>query len=462
MQLPLTRFLDKTGHYCRICHEQIGELEFDAFGGYDADDAPVVTHEGAAIDDFLEDEAIERSRTGSAVSRDTALDCNQYDTNDQKQYACIVLRYLSEQGQLRLNSGQMTDAINTFYAIIKTNELTAQTKATFDLNNRFLTENVNNQYLRRFGNPPPNTDRWKQVVGLSRATSRASYQFDRYLLVLISAVVTLELSQPETQLTPNAPLINRILQQQVDDRRMVTNLRGIQIGHTPLIPKPEIDKSLNDFVNGKAVTPFFGSDKGMTILEYIQTKGQQYYQMVINYPDFKVQYSAATQRVNDSIARQTNTPVVDPESQLVEVPSLQDDDYRYTTLPQYDHLMTRLDQRLKYLGQLRVIRVHKLTNRVFNLVRGQAELIQGLARYPTNQECPTDLRQLYVDYILGVSQGQAPVELIRAQRAPLSPQDPLAKVAAQLSTPVLITRLALSIIVPRVTDLSRIGSTAPN
>ena len=410
LELPLVKYQDpKTGGtYCKICHESIGEIEFDAFGGYDADDNPIITHEGNVKDTHDMDLAVEMAEQLSDVPASTVLDCAQLE-NPFKKYACVVLKYLKNNHQLRISEDQISNAINLFYVATKISDVSININV--DTTNEFIRQKVYNQYYEYYASKGTKKIVAQSIKNLANVSLTISHDFDLYILTLISAIITLELSQPKVYLTPNTRLIQKITNQQLSNnyentqglsvklqsKTIFDNMSKIYISNSALL-NPSISKP----VLSDAKFPYIATYTDIKVSEYINKKFIEYYNILIEHPDIKVQYHEAHQLIKklDLVEPGEEIPE-DPEELLEEVEPVED--FEFTNLRTYNELIANITNRLYYLDQLRLIRAQKLSNIAFNLVNGEIDIMKKLAAYPVDPKCPTDIRQFYINYLMDLS-----------------------------------------------------------
>ena len=417
--LPLDKYEDpKTNNkFCIICHEQIGEIDFDTFGGYDADDNPIITHEGSVMDTHLQDLALEMVGQPTENSAVNALDCAQFTTNPFKKYACYVLKFIRDNHQIKITDEQLIDSINLFYTITKMTDL--KTNINVDPLNKFIQQKTFNQFLDYYTATKSKLNA-KQIRQLASIALVISRDFDLYILTLISAIIKLELSHPEIYLSAPTKLIDIISEQQLSDqyvntkgqtiklntRTMFSNMGKITIDNIPLLNNTELNKA----VKGDLKLPFIGTLENVRITEYAQRKFIEYYNDLIEQPDIKIQYLGAKELVTklDLIKKEEKT-IVDPETLLDIADPVES--FNFDNFEEYNQLINQINQRLRYLNQLRMIRTQKLSNAIFNMINNNPQIIKKLASYPVNPECPTDIRQFYVDYLMSYDTEITPEDL---------------------------------------------------
>ncbi len=421
LELPLIKYQD-SNLFCKICHEQIGELDFDTFGGYDADDNPVNTHEGNILDNY-NNEFIE-----TAVTQD--INCDNYSDNYNKQYACVVLQYLRKNNQLHLSVEQTIDCINLFNVIVGIGDL--KTNINVDLSVFYLESFINDKYEPYYKKQKNKT----QLTPKERATIKTlaqvsivlSRELDYYILTLLSVIIILELSNPTKYLDQqqiddqliDSQLVKMILQKQlsykttssttttkVDNTHQIFN----NLSHIIIKNQPLLNQLSQQIANSNMELAVIGDLSKITPSDYVTQKMEEYYQTLMNYSDIKIQYQDAREMIKQLNQTTTIRNISDLEVILNQIKTEPITNFKFQTLSDYENLQLDISGRLKYLDQLRLVRVYQLSNNVFNLVISQNDLIQKLSMLPTNPDCPTDLRQLYIDYLMKMPQTLASPEL---------------------------------------------------
>ena len=401
LEKSLDMYLDINSQSCKICHEQIGEIDFDTFGGYDEDQNQIVTHEGNVIDSHNEDLKREKEGLQSPFELATDVDCGQFKDDEFKKYACVVLKYVRNRGQIKMNNDQLIDAINMFYGATKINDL--DTNINLDDSNKFFLQKAVDKYEEQFiktqkGNRQRKGASDKTLFERAAKLSiRISLHLDRYILAMVSAIITLELSEPEKYPSSHGSkekLINVVVEQQKLNKTFIENIKSIEMDNKKLTPD-DIVTALSK--NPKL--PYIGSFENVTPTEYVGGKFQEYYKILRDYPDIKEQYSDVEEIVK-SLDTEEPSNVVGHEDLLDEVPSV--DNFEYNNVEEYDKLLSNIDKRLKYLDKYRLIQMQKLSNIASNLIKRNTDIMKDLSSYSVNQECPTDIRQFYIDYLIGI------------------------------------------------------------
>lgn len=400
---PLTKYEDsKNPGYCIICSEQIGEIDFDIFGGYDADDNPIVTHEGNVLDTHIADLAAEMA--GQLVDTvPVGLNCAQFASNEFKKYACIVLKFMRETGQMKLNNDQLIDAVNLFYNVTKMTDL--HTNINLDSSNKFIQQKMFTQYTDYYkGKKAPSVPVIKNLANASLSLSRA---FDLYILTLVSAVIRLELSEPEKYLSnPEQKYIFRLSEQQTSNeyvndfgktiktklKTFANNMSQIVIDDIELV-----NSELIKIVGADAKLPYIGNLESVKISEYISKKFTEFYDTLIKNGEIAIKYEQAKKLIAEKTLLKPSE-VKDPETLLIPISPITSFEYKDESA--YINVLKHTNERLRYLDQLRVIKLNKLTTFIYGLIDNNVNVMSKIKSYPVNQECPIDVRQLYANYLL--------------------------------------------------------------
>ena len=446
LNLPLTKYedLNSGGKFCKICHEEIGDADFDPSGGYDEDGNLVIAQEGNIIDSYIYDNSKEIEKQGEVSGK---IPCStEYGMNSLKKYACVVIQYIRDNNQLSMNNDQMADVIDLFNTISEITDL--DSNIDIDPNNEFIQHKVYNQYTttERYNkklniitkSKKSEQAKKKDINDLNMATNAVAHQsiefsriFDRYVLTLISAVIQLELSQPEIYL--KAHMIDGLLVQQTLNPYKNIHGTSVTLANITFInpDRPQkkdntdnivtinnltfidnLSKIIVDINEGKLLNKnsllsiersfdFIGNEVNMTPLDYIKKKLIEYYEFLINYPDIKNRYLSKEVQNKLTIKKPASVEPAkpaDPETLLIPVESV--NEFSFSNPVEYKQLITNIEKRLKYLDQLRIIRINKFTGYVSNLIDTETKLAEKIATQLNNVECPISLRQFYIDYFM--------------------------------------------------------------
>lgn len=402
LEHSLTKFEDtKNPGYCIICAEQIGEIDFDVFGGYDADDNPIVTHEGNVLDTHLADLALEMANQLADVAP-VGFDCDkQFADNENKRYACTVLKYLRDTKQLGMNNDQIVNAVDLFNSVIKLPDL--HTNININPANKYLQLKVIEQYNNYYQGKPkkPNPVIIKTLSVSSIAISRT---FDNYALSLVSGIINLELSQPSKYLSDTATkLINQVTAQQMTEQKGKSRLYGLNMNQINFDGQSLINSDLLKIITSDPKLPYIGNLSDVRPSEYFNRKMNEFYNFLIENGDLANRYSKAMELVKDNEIK-ASAESVDPESLLTVVPGITS--FEYVNDTGYKQLIKHITERLNYLSQLSSIKSQKLSKYVYNLIDQSSNIMTKIKGYPINQDCPVDVRQLYANYLMNSTESK--------------------------------------------------------
>lgn len=409
----LDQFFDpsaKGGQFCRICHEQIGDLPFDEFGGFDTNDTPVILREGSVAEDAKEDDKEEQK----GDLPDEALKGPQltsYKEHPHKAYAFLIIQYLRQTEQIKISDQDMVNAINLYNMVTKVRDLNSQ--VNLNSTNIFVKERVRLQYEQYYKEKKQIADQ-KTIDTLSKLSLILSQMMDQYILVIISVVMTLELGDYATYLTmPDESKSKRLIDQMIEQQTSIKfNDNTLQITNNG---KALMTLPVSQLVKGDRQLPYLGQMKDAKPSVYMATKMLEYYEILIDYPDLKVQYDQAYHLLEQTEQRKEVAVdnQVDPELLLTVAPEVKfsrDELINVNSDHTYDQYSNQITQRLTYLTSLRVIRVSHLSEYVFHLINQDTDLINNIAKYVPEKNCPTDLRYLYVTYLMELKEEDVATE----------------------------------------------------
>jgi hypothetical protein len=404
---------DKDIKYCKYCHEHIRESDFDGSAGYDADGNRIISNDGGNMIDANKEEA-----KGDVIVNDKSsktVNCNALDSI--KKTACIILEYLRLHGQLQLSNDQLSDAIEFYSQNRKINQLTINIDR--DSTHLFTKQAIYDRYLSAI--PEKDLKKYKNDQGqflkefvetletISSNSIDLSSKLDTYVLVIVSAIIQRELSQPAIYL--NTSTFERIVHEQKE--KFLNNIfknpksdQVITINGAPFIYSidqetktiSQVDyKSYFTSNKGKGkVFPFLGDLEKITPLDYIEKKFREYYEIMINLHANKLLYLEASK-----IAEVASDKIKIESVELVEpilVPAI-------TEISNAS--MLEIKQRLKYLNQQRNYLSSKLVRKINELVNSNPILLAQSAndsdnkdRPMDNKECPTDIKEIYINYLI--------------------------------------------------------------
>jgi hypothetical protein len=390
------------GMNCKICSEQIADPEFDVFGGYDGDDKPVITHEGNVIDNF-NDEFVEPAQKAE-------VNCENYSNNYNQKYCCAVVQYLrdhSNTNRITLTKEQTEEAIDLYSVIIGISDL--KTNVGADASNKFYINNYTNEvfipaYKKMIGKSTvPPADKLATVVLASILISK---EIDEYILALVSTVIVRELTRPQIYLLPYSKttklLIDQTVQVQLDKGTKEIPLYAQNLTSILLNSQSIINKTTLQFITKDSKIPVIGDRTSVKPSEYFEFKMKEYYTILRKYPDIKSQYFAAEQSVAQ--LEPVETIIVDPETLIkkYEVGPITESELSYSNANEYEKLIARIQNRLRYIDLYRPILFNQFSHAISDAITNTSGLVEKLARFEINKDCPTDLKQLYTDYLMSL------------------------------------------------------------
>jgi hypothetical protein len=191
----LAPFLDPASHSmdCRWCHQQIGDVDFDDFGGYDANDQPVLRNSGNVLEQFLWEHAGDLD-TNVASTEVIARSCDDagIKSDPNKHYACQVLSELQSRGLTRLTAQNYNDAIDR-YAVLATAGISNNLQ--IDTGNVFLKQQMITRLTEFFAKTKKSAPA-KLIQTLATTSLIISYEYDRFALLLATISIIRELAKP--------------------------------------------------------------------------------------------------------------------------------------------------------------------------------------------------------------------------------------------------------------------------
>lgn len=400
------------GPYCKICHEQIGEIDFDTFGGYDSNDAPIRLQEGNVYESHLQDLANEKVDSIIQNQPSGELNCQIYSNNEFKRYACYVLTYLKRHNQgLLMNNSQIVDSIKLFGEIIKLSDL--KTNINLDPSNQHIRNEMFNRFTKKMlGGKKLKKVQEKKVKVLSDISLAISKTLDRYILSLISGVITLELDKPENYLmSGDNRLLNDLINEQlaeieieIDGKKskqpqFIYNLSKIIIKPKQSPEIPETPKLLMVVYMSNQKLAYIGNEEDVNAREYFEKKMKMFYDIIRKQASIRKEYERVQEELEELIKAKEDQKI-DPESLLQFADNVKD--FSYKNPEEYYSLINRINLRKKYLIKLRNIRFYKLNKLALNLINSDNRIMHRIIEMPVTADCPVNARQFYLDYLTSI------------------------------------------------------------
>lgn len=342
-----------------------------------------------------------------------------YEKNPDKQYAYKVITYLSRQMLINISEEEKREAINRYETFSRFTEL--DTYAYLDVKDAFLNKYVSQKIKEDITKGAKKPAQQISYDSLAKVSITMTAILEQYILVILAIVVTLEINNPHYYM--KQPLETRTMKQLIGIPDIFYHITDAsQKGSVDFLKKCQTTK-----------VPYvpIGDQVGIKPTDYAKQILSRYYQIIIDQPQIKAEYSAAlkSKPLPDIIA----APITSiPRVQLVDIDKID---------ISKDLTVDQIRLKLKETDQLRNKAVNQLANDIFALIRGtesvkikEAQSIREEIVSSVNAEVPECFRSqvalidqyekidgttwligldLYVDYLM---KNTIPTEAIKYQQ----------------------------------------------
>lgn len=352
---------------CRLCHQIIGQEEYDDVEGY--------TEEGGI--ERVADQAIDLSDM-QTMEEIPEFKCQQF-TDPSDLQACHVIRYLNQ--VVPLNDQQMFKALELYNKLRTVNGFGLYTNDDINSNVQ-LREQIDNT-IRNLSKEKDE----KKIMAYRYDSIQLKFLLDSYLLICIAAIVVFLWTHkidPKTLLIQFTKLhqynwLSDLNDQQTElysflqeDRELILKKLKIRKIYT-LEADPTVWPNWSDYVSTKL--PEYLNK--VQLLDFVKTPS--------------IEHEEETKDKSDLF----NIPT-EPEPQTIT-------QWTYENYEEYLDLLKNIEIHLNYYHRQRNAIIHNLLVLSNQLLDSDLELSKQMVQYPINKKCPTKLRIIYLDYLNSIN-----------------------------------------------------------